>query len=817
MSATPDTTALDIAAASPAAMAHVATEGRWVTYEHLLKIDEYLLRVAAGEIDRLIIEAPIRHGKLVAHETLVATPDGFVPHGDLRPGDLVFAPDGSPVPVEAIGDDDEASWLVRFSDGEEIVTHGAHEWRVYDRSGAAKDWRILETQQIAARRYLSGARPNFQVDVVLPIKPRARDLPVDPYVLGAWLGDGSTSKGAITHHIDDELAIPYPVSSRHVHRTTGVVTTYYEGLWADLRSAGVAGDKHIPHDYLWADEASRWALLSGLIDTDGHVGKDGRVRFINCNEALIADVAHLVRSFGWRASISSAEPELSSSGIQGRQIVWTVGFTPTDGSSPARLARKARPTSKRRYRRGIVAIERVPSRPGRCIQVAGGEYLVGENLVPTHNSELVSHYFPAWWLGTKKNDQVMLLAYGDDFARDWGRKARNTLAEVGPRVFGVRVSGNSAAANWWHLEQSVGTMFSAGLGGQITGKGANLLIIDDPVKNAEEANSQTYRDKVWDWWQATSSSRLQPAGAVVLVMARWHEDDLAGRLQASQDGHPWTVLRLPAFAEEADPLGRPVGAPLCPEMYDKKALNLKKLEMGSYWFSALLQQKPAPAEGLMFKRADFRYWKGTGGESDKPQVYELKGEGEDEKTRYISASTCIEFQTVDVAASEKTTADYTVVSTWAVTPSRDLILLDVERQQFDALNVSGFLKRVSDKHDRPPMWIETFGAGRTPHKELMRAGYPVRELKVEQGSRSDKLVRSHVAWALYEAHKVYHPFGAAFLGDFEDELATFPSGRDDQVDTVSYAARLVPTIGAVHVVRQPLSKTIVGHGLAGGF
>jgi predicted phage terminase large subunit-like protein len=416
-------------------------------------------------------------------------------------------------------------------------------------------------------------------------------------------------------------------------------------------------------------------------------------------------------------------------------------------------------------------------------------------------SELVSRYTPAWWLGRFPDDQVMLAAYEAEFARSWGRKARDVLAEFGPQVFGISVADMPASADWWHVEDHEGVMVTAGVGGALTGKGADLLIIDDPVKNAEQAHSAVYRDKTWDWWQSTARSRLQPGGRVVVVMARWHEDDLAGRLIATQDeSEPWTVLQLPAVAEADDPMGRQVGEALCPEMFDEDALARTRRELGTYWFSALLQQKPSPAEGLLFKRGDFRTWSKNG------TIYTLK---DAEYTRHIEEGTLRFFQTCDAAASDKTTADYSVCTTFALTPEKDLLVIDVDRQKFETLDVPGFFKRANDAKRNPVMWFETFGAGRAPYKELGRSGYPVKELLVEQGTRNDKIARAMPAVAAYERHQVFHPEGRPWLGSFEDELTAFPNAtHDDMVDTVSYGVRLVPKIAVEEEARAPVRNAI---------
>src|SRR5205085_6437129 len=173
------------------------------------------------------------------------------------------------------------------------------------------------------------------------------------------------------------------------------------------------------------------------------------------------------------------------------------------------------------------------------------------------------------------NRRVGLASYEADFAASWGRKTRDVLEEFGPKLYGIRLREDSRAANRWDIEQMFGRqwvrtnggMFTAGVGGPFTGKGAHLLIIDDPVKNAEESLSLTQRQKADDWYRAVARTRLEPGGVIIPIMTRWHERDLAGVLQDEQDkgGEQWTVLRLPALAEPDDPLGRAVGTALWPE------------------------------------------------------------------------------------------------------------------------------------------------------------------------------------------------------------------------------------------------------------
>lgn len=222
------------------------------------------------------------------------------------------------------------------------------------------------------------------------------------------------------------------------------------------------------------------------------------------------------------------------------------------------------------------------------------------SMPPRHGkSELTSRYFPAWYLGTHPDNRVIFTSYEADFAATWGRKARDLLTAHGPDVFGVFVRQDSSAADRWDIARHDGGMVTAGVRGPITGKGAHVLIIDDPVKNAEEARSPTIREKTWDWYKSTAFSRLEPGGAVILIMTRWHRDDLAGRILKEGHDHdpePWRVIKLPAVATgiEPDPLGRQPGEALWPERYS--IADLAPNRSDPYWWGSLYQQDPL-AEG----------------------------------------------------------------------------------------------------------------------------------------------------------------------------------------------------------------------------
>lgn len=215
---------------------------------------------------------------------------------------------------------------------------------------------------------------------------------------------------------------------------------------------------------------------------------------------------------------------------------------------------------------------------------------------PRHGkSELVSRYLPAWYLGMFPSKRVLLVGYGATFARSWGRKARTLLTEHGCEAFGVEVSREVRAAAEWNLAGCEGGMVTSGVGGPLTGRGANLLIVDDPIKNSEEANSETLRDRHWDWWQTTASTRIEPGGCAIIMATRWNYDDLSGRLiEAAETGAgiPVRRLRLPAIAEKDDPLGRRPGEALWPERWPLDRLEKFRLQKEARWWQAMYQQRP---------------------------------------------------------------------------------------------------------------------------------------------------------------------------------------------------------------------------------
>src|SRR3990167_2188603 len=228
----------------------------------------------------------------------------------------------------------------------------------------------------------------------------------------------------------------------------------------------------------------------------------------------------------------------------------------------------------------------------------------------TTSKGLASH-----WIGTFPDEPVLLASYGQSWAEHWGRETKAVLTEYGDALWGLKVRQDSKAAGRWQLEDHKGGMTAVGIGGATTGRGAGLFLIDDPVKDQEEARSVVIQQRNIDWYHTVVKTRLAQNGVIILIMTRWHENDLAGFLLRTE-GHAWTVLNLPAIAEDGDMMGRPIGEALWELKYARDYLD--EIRFGpvdpedgqreggttAYWFNAMYQQRPTEEEGGRFKR----YW-----------------------------------------------------------------------------------------------------------------------------------------------------------------------------------------------------------------
>lgn len=375
---------------------------------------------------------------------------------------------------------------------------------------------------------------------------------------------------------------------------------------------------------------------------------------------------------------------------------------------------------------------------------------------PRHGkSELASKRFPAWALGRNPRRQIIAASYNSDLANDFGRSVRNIVAEpeFGQVFPGVTLAQDSQAANRFNTSGG-GTYIAAGVGTAVTGRGANIGLIDDPFKDREEADSERRRDLVWDWYRSTFYTRLMPGAAIVLIQTRWHEDDLAGRL-LEHDGEQWEILDLPAIDEG--------GNALWPEWYPIETLERIKATIGPREWSALYQQRPQPDEGTFFQRAWLTEW------AEKPKKMSIYGSS-------------------DYAVTDGG-GDFTVHRVWGVDENNMLHRLAGWRGQTAS---DEWIERKIDliAEYKPLAWFGEAGVIQKAVEPMLRRRMIDRKVYCRMEwlpSISDKPTRARGFQARASMGLVKFEPGADL-----SEFLVFPAGKnDDEVDTASLIGRAI--------------------------
>lgn len=407
-------------------------------------------------------------------------------------------------------------------------------------------------------------------------------------------------------------------------------------------------------------------------------------------------------------------------------------------------------------------------------------------------SERASHWFPLWMLADVDPDlRIAIVSHSDELARGWGSVIKGNVETFngfeGTVDLGLRLKTDSRAAGRWNVEGQRGGVYCTSVSGSLTGRPVDLLIIDDPIANLEKANSITYRERAHRFWQGVAIPRMGPRTKTVLIQTRWHEDDLAGRLLATEgradQGGRWRVVSIPAQCEDekTDPLRRRAGEYMVSARGRTAAdWDQRKADSGSYVWSALYQQHPSPAEGGLFKRLWWRHWQPAGSRRL------LVGGG------FVDLRDCWRFGTVDLAASMKTGADWTVAAAWALTLSGDLILLDLKRAHVDERRHFDLVRPLATAWELDTTYVERSQYGTTLASDATREGIHLTPLTADV----DKLTRAIPASARAEGGRIWLPpkTSADWVGTFIDECAGFPSAsHDDQVDVLAYAVRVAVT------------------------
>ncbi len=394
---------------------------------------------------------------------------------------------------------------------------------------------------------------------------------------------------------------------------------------------------------------------------------------------------------------------------------------------------------------------------------------------PRHGkSMLASEFFPAWYMGRNPDHYVVTATYAQELADDFGRKVKNQIEDAAYQAIfpGVGLADDSKSAKRFHIEGASGgfehstsqrgAFYAVGVGGPLTGRGAHLLLIDDPVKNREDAESEVIRKKTKDWYTSTAYTRLMPGGRIIVIQTRWHEDDLAGWLLNEHPHEGWITLDLPAIGND--------GAALWPEQYDVETLEKIKLALGPRDWSALYQQRPSPETGDYFKRD----WLHSYEELPPRSMLSVYGAS-------------------DYAVTANG-GDYTVHVVVGLDPDGRMYLLDLWRGRTSSEQwVSAFCDLVLKW--KPIGWAEETGqiksgVGPFLNREMInRQAFVARE---DFPTRGDKAIRAQSIRGRMAMRGLYVPKGAPWVAELISEMTHFPVGvHDDQVDALGLAGQLL--------------------------
>jgi predicted phage terminase large subunit-like protein len=389
------------------------------------------------------------------------------------------------------------------------------------------------------------------------------------------------------------------------------------------------------------------------------------------------------------------------------------------------------------------------------------------NMPPRHTkSEFASFLLPSWFLGKFPEKKVIQTAHTAELSTGFGRKVRNLVSsDTYQKIFQTKLSSDSKAAGRWNTDKG-GDYFAIGVGGAVTGKGADLLIIDDPHSEQEaKQNNPAVFDQVYEWYTSGPRQRLQPNGAIIIVMTRWAKRDLTGQILKKSGGDgvdDWEVIEFPAIL--------PSGTPLWPAFWSKKELDAIKAEIPVAKWEAQYQQNPTGNEGAIIKRDQWRIW-----EPEKLPMCD-----------YI-------IQSWDTAFEKNNRADYSACTTWGIFDLPDehgkdktnIILLDAFKQRMEFPELKRKALELYKEWEPDTLIIEKRAAGAPLIYELRQIGVPLSEYTPSKGH--DKISRVNSIADLFASGIVWCT-GSRDADEVMEEMAAFPNGEnDDLVDSSSQA------------------------------
>ncbi len=790
-------------------------------------ICDHLQAVTEGHLTRLLINVPPGCTKPNFIGTPVLTPKGWINHGNLKPGDYVFGPDGLPKLVEGVTPHfSQDSYKLVFNDKSSIVAGPTHEWEI-DRNtntgGRSKNRKrkriIVPTKELRA-----GHRGDC-IPVAKPIILPPKDLVIDPYLLGLWLGDGTSREGTIwatsedAHIILDNyectVSTKYPDKhNKHNKLTKPLHGIRVEGLYRELRLSNLLQNKHIPEEYLFASIEQRWKLLQGLMDTDGTVHESGGCVFVNVNEVLIQGVKDLVRSLGMKILEYNDTTACEGKTFYSKRLQ----FYANQGDIIFNLKRKQAKVkycidrTRNRYLKELIPVGK---KIVNCIQVEGRLYLTGKDLIKTRNSMTTSVFWPAWEWGPRNLPHYRYINFSHEqnlAIRDNVRGRNLVNSEWYQGLWGDRFTFDTDQNAKVYYENDKTGWRQACPASSLTGRRGDRVIGDDP-HSVHGADFENQREDVLQIFSETVPTRLnkQAESAIVVIMQRVHERDVSGLILEKELGYEHLMLPM-EFEEERrcftvvppsymvkpkkelvhyDVLSKSwkrIEPPHCdlheerynadprteedelldPVRFPAESIDQLKEALrawgGTYAEAGQLQQRPAPRGGGLFQKKDFQY------------LDDMRGV----KGRIVRGW--------DLAASDTKKAAFSCGIKMMLTTDRRIIIMDANRFKKTPGGVEEELTgtALADGYgvviDLPQDPGQSGKSQKVTYVKLLH-GYNAK-FSPESGSKEQ---RAGPLAAQCEAGNVY-----LLRGDWNDafinEATSFPNGAfKDQIDAASRA------------------------------
>lgn len=617
----------------------------WLVRRKQLKpVADALQMLEDDELDELFLSMPPRVGKALANDTPILTRNGWKNHGDLVVGDEVVGLDGNFKKVVYVHPKCMLDRKVEITNGETIICHANHEWMVHDRARTGKPDYLAETHVLEKRTLEYGAEPGkrgHRYVLQLPahgyVHGDEKDLPLDPYTFGAWLGDGSNKQPRVCCSEKDRCVIDrivkngLPIRWSTVHKDTGVLYFGFD-MRKQLQTMGLCHSreihpKYIPDVYLTASVEQRLNLLAGLLDTDGtYMRSERRYQFTTSEEKLRDTFVELISTFGWRASIHTMKPTTSSSGVTARKPYYVVSFSP-DCYIPCEIERKRAKAIVKQRALAIKSITKTEPVEGNCITVEGdGMYLAGKTMVPTHNTSLIL-FFTLWIILRDSERSNLYCSYTqsvvDVFYNGLLEVLRDPVTYAWQDVFPeCRIASTNAKDLLLNInrEKRYASFTGRSLYGTLNGACdcRGYEIADDLISGIEEAMN---KDRLQSAWSKVENNYL-PRGVGdkikhLWIGTRWSLVDPQGMRMDLLLNEPkfanvrWKAINVPALNDDDESnFDYAFGVGFSTEQYQQRRASFERNNDMASWLAQYCGT-PIERDGAVFSPDDLRFYNGV--------------------------------------------------------------------------------------------------------------------------------------------------------------------------------------------------------------